>query len=427
MTANYLVPGYCVADRTLKAPFDWTEESGGSIDLFFREIVDPSRRDDDLPLLLYLQGGPGGKGIRPMPKTDWLPEAIKHYRVIMPDQRGTGRSTPVDGHVIGAMPPEAAAEFLGHLLAGSIVRDFELIRRQCYGGQRWFTLGQSYGGFLTFVYLSQFPEALRGCYVTGGIPGIPPSADDVYRRTYPRARAKTEQYYRRYPQDVAAVNAIADRLADGDVQLPNGDPFTVRRLQSLGLDLGTKPGFERLHWLVEEAFAAPGRLSPGFAHNVLARTSSANDPLFWPLQEFIYGSDDNGPMDWAAHRALRGRPEFDPTARPLMFTSEMALPWMFDEVSELKPFKPAVEMLMERVNWPTLYDPEALAANGVPLQALIYADDLYVDSGLQLQTLATVGNSHAWVTNEYEHDGIHNPPVFAKLYELMAERGGGLR
>jgi pimeloyl-ACP methyl ester carboxylesterase len=404
---------------------DWSDPDSPSIDLFFREIVDVERRDEDLPLLVYLQGGPGGMGLRPMPGADWFPEVLKHYRVVMPDQRGTGRSAPVDGEVVSRLSDDqAAAQFLGLFLADSIVKDFEHIRRHHYGGRRWFTLGQSYGGFLTAVYLSHFPEALLGCYVTGGIPGLPPSANEVYQRTFPRAKRKTEQFYARYPGDVEIVGRVADLLVGGDVRLPDGDLLSVPRFQSLGLDLGMKPGAERLHWLLDTAFAETGRLSSAFLHQVLARTSSAADPLFWTLQEFIYGCGDCGPIRWAAARELANHPEFAADARPLLFTAEMALPWMFEEVRCLRPFRGAVEQLMLREHWPSLYDAETLAGNEVPLQALVYFDDLYVDCGLQLRTLEQVGNSHAWVTNEYEHDGIHNPGVFTKLHRLLAERGG---
>ncbi len=67
---------------------------------------------------------------------------------------------------------------------------------------------------------------------------------------------------------------------------------------------------------------------------------------------------------------------------------------------ELKPFKPAMDLLMEDTSWDKIYDPQRLACNEVPLQAAVYFDDMYVDSGMQLDTLSRVGNSHAWVTNE---------------------------
>jgi pimeloyl-ACP methyl ester carboxylesterase len=423
--AHYLPPGLSVTDCSISVPLVWGDDNSPAIDLFYREVVDVERRHADLPLLVFLQGGPGGKGPRPTLALGWLAEAIKHYRVILPDQRGTGRSTPVDAVDIARFAdPAAAANYLSCFLADSIVRDFEHLRTTAYGGQRWASLGQSYGGFLTLAYLSRFPDALRGCYVTGGIPGLPPRAAEVYRRTFPRARAKTEEYYARYPDDVASVAAIADRLAEGDVTFPNGDPFSPSRLQSLGMDFGMKPGFERVHWLVDEAFARPGRLAAAFVHEVFSLTSSAANPLFWTLQEFIYGSGANGPIDWAAQRERDRQPDFAPTARPLLFTAEHTFTWMFDEVAELRPFKPGVEQLMQRQSWPLLYDAERLRANEVPVQAVTYFDDLYVDSGLQLDTLAGVGNSHRWVTNEYEHDGLLDPTVFRRLYRLLAHRGG---
>ena len=79
--------------------------------------------------------------------------------------------------------------------------------------------------------------------------------------------------------------------------------------------------------------------------------------------------------------------------------------------------------ILEEGSWVHLYDPDRLADNQVPLQAAVYADDLYVPSELQLDTLSRVGHAHAWVTNEFEHDGLHGDRVFAHLYRLALERG----
>ncbi len=59
----------------------------------------------------------------------------------------------------------------------------------------------------------------------------------------------------------------------------------------------------------------------------------------------------------------------------------------------------------------------------MPLQAAVYFDDLYVDSGLQLDTLSRVGASHAWVTNEFEHDGLHGSEVFGHIFTDALNRG----
>ncbi|MDR1430804.1 MAG: alpha/beta hydrolase [Propionibacteriaceae bacterium] len=419
MGQPYYVPGYCVTDRMIEVPLDWADDSSEPIQLFWREVCDPQRRDEELPLLLFLQGGPGGKGPRPMPGEGFLPEAVKHFRVLLPDQRGTGRSTP-------STRDRVDAGYLSCFLADSIIRDFERLRNDCYGCAKWATLGQSYGGFLTLAYLSAFPQALSACYVAGGIPGVPPVADDVYRHTYPRAKRKSEQFYQRYPQDVALAGEIADLISAGGVALPNQDVLSVPRFQSLGMDLGMKRGAERLHWLLDEAFSTPGRLSATFLHQLFARTSSADDPLFWTLQEFIYGSESNGPINWAAERELANHPEFAPDARPLLFTGEHTFRWRFDEVAELRGYRQGVEELMRRVSWPKIYDPEQLARNEVPVQCVMYYDDLYVDVDIQQATLRRLGNAGYWVTNEYEHDGLASGKVFGELYRMLAERGGPL-
>jgi pimeloyl-ACP methyl ester carboxylesterase len=425
---EYSMPGMWVREHQVQVPLDWWDHARGELTVFVRELVDPDRRRDDLPLLTFLQGGPGGANPRPLEPAGWIVEALKHYRIVLVDQRGTGRSTPLDAHALNQIDGVAAqAEHLARFRADSIVRDLEHVRHHVYEGRKWATLAQSYGGWLTFAYLSHAPEALAASYVCGGVPGNPMSADEVYRRTFDRVASKTKEYYRRYPQDAEQVAAIADRLATEPVLLPDGDVLTVRRFQSLGIDFGMKPGFERMHWLVEDAFIGPDRLSEGFLAGVLARTSSAASPLFWTLQESIYGDGPNGPTAWAAQRERDRRPEFDETARPLPFTGEMAFPWMFEEVRLLRGFGPAVHALAERPEWSPVLDAERLGANEVPIAAAVYFDDMFVDSGIQLSTLAGIGNAQAWVTNEFEHDGIGAERVFARLRELVRDRGGELR
>ncbi|MFC7640782.1 hypothetical protein ACFQX6_07060 [Streptosporangium lutulentum] len=104
----------------------------------------------------------------------------------------------------------------------------------------------------------------------------------------------------------------------------------------------------------------------------------------------------------------------------------MIYPWMFEEIRELRPFRPAMEALAERDDWSSLYDVDRLAANEVPVAAAVYFDDMYVDAGLQLETAARVGNTQVWVTNEYEHDGLGDDRVFARLTGLVKDIGGGI-
>jgi pimeloyl-ACP methyl ester carboxylesterase len=330
----------------------------------------------------------------------------------------------VDAAIVSARG-DAGGDYLACFRADSIVRDLEHVRASLYDGRRWATLAQSFGGWITMTYLSFAPEGLTASYICGGVPGMPPAASEVYRRTFDRVEAKTAEFYRRFPDDEAAVARIADRLAAGDVRLPDGDLLTVRRWQSLGIDFGMKPGFERMHWLIDEAFATgPDRLSDTFLSQVQARSSYADNPLFAVMQESIYATAGAGATGWAAQAERDRLPQFDASARPLLFTGEMMYPWMFEEIRALTPFRGAVELLAAETEWSPLYDLAALAANEVPVAAAVYYDDMYVDAHLQLDTAHRVGNTQAWVTNEYEHDGIGSDRVFARLTELVAQTGG---
>lgn len=428
IVSEYTIPGLHVRDHVMTVPLDWSKPEGRAIEFFAREVVDPARKDEALPLLCFLQGGPGGKSPRPTKSSpSWLAKALKTHRIILPDQRGTGRSTPVDAATISGFDGEAGADYLACFRADSIVDDLEHFRKTIFGGERWQTLGQSYGGFLTLTYLSRAPEGLSACYVAGGIPSLDPCADEVYRHTYPRVRAKNEIFYKRYPDDKALVARIADFIDANPVMLPDGDRLSVRRFQSLGLDFGMGPGFENIHWLLDEAFATPDRLSDQFLGSVMQATAYHGNPLFAVIHEAIYGQGE-GATAWSAERLLAEFPEFDAKARPLLFTGEMIYPSMFEEVALLKPFRAAAEALAHRPRYSRLYDKARLAENTVPLSAVVYHDDMYVDAGISLQTASAVGNMDVWITNEFEHDGIRQSgAVFDRLVAMVAEKGGPLK
>ncbi len=405
-------------------PLDWASPDGETIDVYARELVAAEKRAEQLPLLVYLQGGPGGKSPRPLGRDNWLEGALKKFRVVLPDQRGTGRSTPLSGTDVGELSPAEAAKLLSHFRADSIVRDFEAIRARHYDGRKWWTLGQSYGGFLTLHYLSTVPEAIVASAVTGGLPSIDPDPAEVYRRTVPRVREKNRLFRERFPHLTDRVSRVADLLEAGDVRLPDGDRLTVRRLQTLGFDLGMSVGADRVHWIFDEAFSDAGetRLSDTFLHAVSDATSFATNPLYIALQESIYGA---GPSNWAAHREVIKHPEFAETARPLQFTGEMAFPWMFEEIGALRGFRAGAQILASQPWGIDLYDTERLAANDVPIEAAVYYDDMYVDAGQSLDTTARVGALNSWVTNEFEHDGLRMGNVVDRLVAKLEVRVGG--
>ena len=113
-TVTHRLPGLLLTQHTFRLPLDHTDPAGEQITVFAREVVAPGQEGKDLPWLVFLQGGPGFGAPRPAEHSGWLKRALADYRVLMLDQRGTGRSTPVLPQTLARLPsPQAQADYLG--------------------------------------------------------------------------------------------------------------------------------------------------------------------------------------------------------------------------------------------------------------------------------------------------------------------------
>lgn len=122
-------PGLVLTEHEFQVPLDHARPDGERITVFAREVADPDGRDR--PFLVYLQGGPGSEASRPTrhPSSPaWLDRALRDYRVLLLDQRGTGRSSPIG--TLPGMSPREQADYLTHFRADAIVADAEWIRRE---------------------------------------------------------------------------------------------------------------------------------------------------------------------------------------------------------------------------------------------------------------------------------------------------------
>ena len=408
MSHTYRVPGAILTEREHVVPLDHAAPGGPTITVFTREVADPAGLDR--PYLVFLQGGPGTEATRPTsPPSGWMRRALEDYRILLLDQRGTGRSTPVGRIIPGATPAEQAT-YLSHFRADAIVRDAEHIRREL-GVDSWSVLGQSFGGFTSMTYLSIAPEGLREAFLTGGLSPIGRPVDDVYRATYVRTLEKNRAYFARYPDDRRRARQIFERLEAEDVRLASGDRLTARRFRQLGLWLGDDHGFELLHHVLELPFG-----SNAFLHDAEHGVRFGRNPLYATLHESSYA--DGVPTRWSAERLLP-----DEIVAEGYFTAEHVFRWMWDDYAALAPHKAAAELLAEHP-WPRLYDADALRRNEVPVAATIYANDVYVERAFAEETAATIKGLRPWITNEYEHSALRSDGerVLDRLIDLVRGR-----
>jgi pimeloyl-ACP methyl ester carboxylesterase len=407
-TATYRVPGAVLTEREHTVPLDHADPRGEKISVFTREVAAPD--GGDRPYLLFLQGGPGFEATRPTsPPTGWMKRALADYRVLLLDQRGTGRSTPV-GSVIPGETPQDQAEYLTHFRADSIVRDAELIRHEL-NVDRWSVLGQSFGGFTSMTYLSIAPDGLREAFITGGLSPIGRPVDDIYGATYVRLAEKNRAYFERYPDDRKRARDIFRRLDDDDVRLPSGDRLTAGRFRQLGLALGDSAGWETMHHILELPFG-----SLAFLHDIEGSVRFQRNPIYATLHESSYA--DGVATRWSSERLLPAE-----IGDQGYFTAEHVFRWMWDEYATLRPQREAAMLLADH-EWPRLFDPDRLARNDVPVAATIYVNDIYVERTFADETARAIRGLRAWVTSEYEHNGLRadGERVLGRLIDMVRGR-----
>jgi proline iminopeptidase len=111
--------------------------------LYFEQVGKP----DGIPVL-FLHGGPGA-GCEPYHRRFFNPD---HYRVVLFDQRGCGRSTP-----------HASLEAN---TTWDLVDDIERIRQRL-DIDRWLLFGGSWGSTLALAYAQTYPQRVKGMILRG--------------------------------------------------------------------------------------------------------------------------------------------------------------------------------------------------------------------------------------------------------------------
>jgi pimeloyl-ACP methyl ester carboxylesterase len=400
-----------VEDHTITVPLVWGDASDSrTIDVHAAVVS----RDggENLPFLVFLQGGPGHEAPTPFHSPtapSWLDAALEHYRAVLIDQRGTGRSTPL-GDADLELGTDAVVERITHLRADAIVRDCEAMRDHL-GAATWNVLGQSFGGFTTLAYLTTDAASLDRAYITGGLSAVGRHPDDVYALTFDKMRTESERYYRRFPGHRDAMRRLADRADAGDIVLPDGEVVSVSRLRSLGMLLGTNDGWQTL-WSLLEHDPRTNAFHHDLAH---ALPYDARNPLYYVFHESSYA--DGYATRWSAERV---EPD-DFRADPTLLTGEHVRREWVDTVPGLQPWR-EVALEVAEIEWPKLYDADRIAASAARGAAAVYVNDVYVPFEFSMETAALVPGILPWITSEHEHNGLRAGDVLGRLIDLAHGR-----
>lgn len=224
--------------------------TGDGHSLYFAEAGNP----DGAPVLI-VHGGPGG-GCNPAMRRFHDP---KHYRVVLLDQRGCGRSTP-----------NACIE---NNTTWHLVADIELVRHHLGIGQ-WQLFGGSWGSTLALAYAVTHPErvtslVLRGIFLLrkselawfyqDGCSALFPEAWETFERGIPPAERgdMIGAYYRRLTDPDPRVHvpaAEAWSVWEGTTLSLIEDPVRVRSFANPAYALA----FARIecHYFVNAGFFA---------------------------------------------------------------------------------------------------------------------------------------------------------------------------
>lgn len=401
------VPGLVLTEHEIEVPLDHDATGGPTLTVFAREVRRPGD-GDDRPVLVYLQGGPGGESPRPTgapAAPGWLQRALEDYRVLLLDQRGTGRSTPYS--LQPGVSDADQADYLTHFRADSIVRDCEVLREHL-GIERWSLLGQSFGGFCALTYLSLFPDRLREVMITGGVAPVGLPIERIYAATFDRAMELSERYWRTFPRDRDRLRRAIELADAGEIVLPTGDALSGRQLRSLGHRLGMGGGDLQLHYLLER-----DPRSPRFAADAAAALPFGGDaPIYTLLHEACCA--DGGATRWACERVQPAAYTQDDT----LLTAEHPFRWHLQEANGLRPYAGIADLLAEH-EWPRLYDEAALRTADVPVVATVYYDDPFVLREPALRTAELLPRMRPWITNEYLHNGLRAGPVLDRLIDMV--------
>ena len=177
-----------------------------------------------------LHGGPGS-GSKPGMRRYFDPQ---RYRIVLFDQRGSGRSTP---HA-GDPSVDLAANTTDHLIA-----DMEVLRTHL-GVDRWVVAGWSWGTTLALAYAERHPERVAAMKLTAVTTTTPSEVRWITRdvgRLFPAEWARFRDGVPAADRDGSLVDAYARLLADDDPGVRDKAAWDWCEWEDSHINLGPEP------------------------------------------------------------------------------------------------------------------------------------------------------------------------------------------
>ncbi len=273
-------------------PLDPDNPDGETITLFVAKL--PSTAVDPAPdAFTVINGGPGGSSIDMMVDMGGILRPFTRERdVIVIDQRGTGRSTPLTCETMTDTTEDAdlervieltqeCLENLSHdprfFTTSVAVKDLDVLR-ETLGYETLSVYGVSYGSRVAQHYARQFPDTTRAVVIDGVVPPTEVlgaqialfsqnTLDSVFARC-----AETPACNEQFPNAARDFETVAERLRNDTIPLNIQHPVT-------GIPTDIEVSYGHLAILVRLALYAP----PSSALIPLIVHEAANNENYLPI------------------------------------------------------------------------------------------------------------------------------------------------
>ena len=126
-------------------------------------------------------------------------------------------------------------------------------------------------------------------------------------------------------------------------------------------------------------------------------------PIYALLHESIYCH--NAKSNWASEHIMKKNEHFNGETKTPYFYAENIRQNVYTDYALLKPYKKVADEMAQKA-WGSLYNLDQLKKNKVPVVAVVYKKDFFVNYDLSLETAQCIPNCHVWRNQKDVHGAL---------------------